>query len=595
MIPYTLLRVGFYFYHLNTYRLFSQEEIFESFLLGIRFDVAAICLVNAPIVLLSSIQSFNERYLRIERILFIFINASFIIGAANDYELFSFMGKRLSWDFFVITQDIFQQLPQVFLHFWYLPMGAVAFAVWSYFLDRKYFALKLRRISSWKLFVSSVLVIGFSFVGIRGGLQHKSINVQSAFIQGKNDLGHLVLNSPYHFLRTLRNQSSEKKVFFASDDEAKNIILNSRNFKRDYSEAKKSNVILIILESFSLEYVEEGFAPFLSELKTKSLSFPYHLANGRRSIEALPSFLCALPSLLDEPISKSNFQSNQFDCFPDHLKKNGYTNLFYHAGARGTMGFESYTLSHGIDKYFSKENYPDQKDFDGTWGIFDEPYLKYVGKELGKYPTPFFVGIFTLSSHQPYAIPFQYKGKFPKGTLEIHESIGYTDYSLREFFTSIKNEPWYKDTLFIITADHTQKLHSKKFQTMVGRYRVPFIIFHPSKDLSGINTEKVTQHSDIPESVLDFVGVKGDLNGMGASVFSEDIGMAVDYVDGTNFVLVKKDGVVSLDKNGDQSFYSHNWENGELVLAGKSENPLLKAYLQYYINGLIKNNLSLYR
>src|SRR5690606_19714250 len=143
--------------------------------------------------------------------------------------------------------------------------------------------------------VVGVFILGLMFVGIRGGLQHKSINVQTAFTQGKNDLGHLVLNSPYHFLRTLRNDPVRRLSYFTKDDEAMTIILNQRDFRDGIVGKSRANVVIIILESFSSEYVEKGYAPFLSELMKKSVVMDRHLANGRRSIESLPSILCGLP------------------------------------------------------------------------------------------------------------------------------------------------------------------------------------------------------------------------------------------------------------------------------------------------------------
>lgn len=555
-----------------------------SFLLGIRFDIAAIVLVNAVPILLSFINTFNQKFLSFERVLFIFLNTAAFITAVDDYELFLYLGKRLSFDFFLIAEDILAQLPQIILNYWYLPLSAILFGVGYYFFDKRYFTLKKKK-SSWFSYVSGVLLLGVSFIGIRGGLQHKSINVQSAFLQGKNELGHLVLNTPYHFLRTLKNKPMQSLRYFSNDDEAKNVILNERDLRQGIQGHANANVVLIILESFASEYMDAGYTPFLNELKEKSLFFSRHLANGRRSVEALPSLLCGLPSLIAEPISKSIFQGNKFNCFPRILKDAGYTNYFFHAGARGTMGFESYTLANGFHRYFSREDYGDQ-DYDGTWGIFDLPYLQYVADEIDKMPTPFVAGIFTLSSHQPYAIPDEFNGKFPKGTLEIHESIGYVDHALRMFFEKIKNAPWFSNTLFIITSDHSQKLETSKYMNMVGRYRVPLIIFGPGI-VSG-ESKRVTQHADIPASILDYVEVPGDMPATSVSVFNSDQGVALNYADGSTYFLVQNERIYTLEQ-----VFSYNWETGEA--GAPEENPgfLLKAYLQYFMNGLINNNLSL--
>jgi phosphoglycerol transferase MdoB-like AlkP superfamily enzyme len=256
------------------------------------------------------------------------------------------------------------------------------------------------------------------------------------------------------------------------------------------------------------------------------------------------------------------------------------------------MGFESYTLSNGFDRYFSREDYPSEKDFDGTWGIFDGPFMEYSIDQIDLIKKPFLVGIFTLSSHQPYSIPLTYKGKFPKGSLEIHESIGYTDFALKSFFEKARTREWFKDTIFIITADHTSKLESKKFNNMIGRYRVPLIVYPM---LQGANESKISQHSDIPKTILHLLGINNDtLPLTGQSLLNRGEGLAVNFSDGRDyFLLTNRDSFLF---NGvEQRRFTYDWDTGEILLGQASENLMLKAYLQYFLNGLITNNLSSYQ
>jgi phosphoglycerol transferase MdoB-like AlkP superfamily enzyme len=595
LIVYSLIRIGFYFYHLAIYRHFQPDEIFRSLLLGVRFDVAALCMLNLPILLLNLSPRFVLKFSVFERVLFVGLNAAGIIAAINDYELFLFMGKRLNLGFFVIAEDILQQLPQIMLNYWYFTSAGLGFLFGFYFFDKYFFKPKKHRASLAGMILSSFFMIGLVLIGIRGGIQGKSITVQSAFVQGKNELGHLVLNTPYHFIRTLKNSALSPLDFLPSDEVAINKILNARDFRAQRVVAKRDNIVLIIMESFSLEYLENGYMPFLNQLKEEGAFFSRHLANGRRSIEALPSLLCGLPGLIDDPISKSAFQSNKFTCLNDWLREAGYTSYFFHGGSKGTMGFDAYTLSHGFDRYYSKSDYG-QHDFDGTWGIFDGPFLEFTSKEIDKMPAPFFAGFFSLSSHQPYAIPKEFTGKFPKGTLEIHESIGYADHALKKFFEISSSKPWFKDTLFIITADHTSRLETAKFQNLLGYFRVPLILYKEGHDWSGVNTRKVTQHADIPKSILDFVGL-GDkeMPATSVSLFSSDPGMAMNYADGSNYFLVSEEHVTVLTREAVTSGFRYNWETGETQREAAAQEFLLKAYLQYFINGLIKNNLSIYQ
>ena len=280
---------------------------------------------------------------------------------------------------------------------------------------------------------------------------------------------------------------------------------------------------------------------------------------------------------------------------PKILKDAGFTNYFFHGGSRGTMGFESYTLASGFDRYFSREDYPDKNHYDGTWGIYDEPFMNFAADEINKMPQPFMAGIFSLSSHQPYSVPLEHQGKFPKGTLEIHESVGYADFALRSFFEKIQHEAWFNNTIFFITADHTSKLASKKFKNLVGHYRVPLVVYSPEETLD-LNAKRVTQHSDIPRTIVEIQGLSAEkLPATSVSLKSTDEGVALNYADGGQYLLISDKEVLSLNKSASKKSYSYDWNTGELKAAATSKNPLLKAYLQYFVNGLINNNLSIYR
>jgi phosphoglycerol transferase MdoB-like AlkP superfamily enzyme len=255
------------------------------------------------------------------------------------------------------------------------------------------------------------------------------------------------------------------------------------------------------------------------------------------------------------------------------------------------MGFEAYALSHGIQRYFSREDYSGPRsDFDGQWGIFDGPYLHFAITEMGKLQQPFFSGIFTLSSHQPYAIPAQWKGKFSKGKLEIHESVGYVDQMLREFFAAAEKSPWYNNTLFVITADHTQKLATKKFQNSLGLYRVPLILFHPTVSLIGVNIEKTTQHVDVPATILDFVDVsdKG-LNLVGESALVPGEGRALQFLQ-PGWQYVKGQRVVRWVENEAPIESQWNPQTGEIKSAEVTHlQPESQLFIQYLHNGFQRN------
>ena len=152
---------------------------------------------------------------------------------------------------------------------------------------------------------------------------------------------------------------------------------------------QKKNVVIIILESFSKEYVGyynngSGYTTFLDSIIPHSLVMENGYANGIKSIEALPAITSSVPTLMNEPFITSSYATNSYYSIASLLKKEGYSTSFFHGGTRGTMGFYQFSKKAGFDKYFGLEEYGKEKDNDGVWGIYDGPFFKYFSDYLNK-------------------------------------------------------------------------------------------------------------------------------------------------------------------------------------------------------------------
>ncbi|UOQ76747.1 LTA synthase family protein [Hymenobacter sp. 5516J-16] len=254
-------------------------------------------------------------------------------------------------------------------------------------------------------------------------------------------------------------------------------------------------MVILLVESFASEYngIEnggQGYTPFFDSLATQGLFFRNHYANGRRSIEALPAVLAGLPALMESPFITSNFQTDELHGLGEILGRQGYATSVFHGAQNGTMGFNTFAGITGIQQYYGLQEYPggaQSPDYDGHWGIFDEPYLQYFARQLGQQRQPFFSTVFTLTSHEPFPVPPQYKTRFAPGQLPIHASIRYTDFALREFFRTAARQPWYRNTLFILLADHTSQTLRPDYQNTLGSYKTPLLLFHPGRKLPAAN------------------------------------------------------------------------------------------------------------
>ena len=593
---YVISRLGFYFYNLNYFHGFEFKEIFTAFLYGFRFDIVTVFVVNLFYILISLIPVRNIKIEKIIKWTFISFNFVFLGFIFVDYELFIFLGRKMTFDIFDMALDIKGQMWQLTLYYWFNALLVIASGIllWRFY-PAKIHVETTEHLKKWQQALVTLVILVVTIIGVRGGVQLRSIGPKDAFVYEHFELGNLTINAAYTMARSLGNKGAEVEKYFETDEKAKEYIQQTRMIEFGNAVGKNSNIVIIIMESLSQEYVDNGFTPYFEKLAKEGLYFNKNFTNGRRSIEALPSIMTGFPSLLSKPLYQTQFQSNRYYALPSTLKKHGYQTAFFHGGQKGTMEFDSYCYFIGFDKYYSKNDYPNSDHFDGNWGIYDHHFLKFFSDEMDKMKEPFLTGIFTLSSHQPYSIPPEYQGKFPKGNLEIHESIGYADEALRLFLEDAKNKSWYENTLFIITADHTSKLATEKFGNLLGRYRAPLLFYHPKKNLKRFYHDRITQQADILPSVLDFLGIEPEKRLLyGSSVFGGDSGRMINYSSGQYFFV--RDEYLLRYNRKDAKLYKLNEQNfveGSVKDRNSKESMLqeLKAYIQYTNNGLRKNNI----
>jgi phosphoglycerol transferase MdoB-like AlkP superfamily enzyme len=235
--------------------------------------------------------------------------------------------------------------------------------------------------------------------------------------------------------------------------------------------------------------------------------------------------------------------------------------------------------------------------FDGTWGIPDEPFLKFFADDLNKKTPPFFSTIFTLSSHHPYKIPEQYTGKFKKGKHPILEAVGYTDYALRQFFKKAKKQTWYNNTLFIITADHTSYRINETYDNKVGALKVPIAFYKPNDLTLKGEQEEVFQQIDIMPTILEWVGYDKPYFSFGSPFSNKSNRRAVFGKD--LFQMIKGDYILLFNGRETKGLYNYKKDpqlKTDLSLT-ESETRIkieqeIKAFRQLYNNRIIYNQMT---
>jgi len=598
VVIYQLIRVGFYLYNQS----FFPEISSNVFIGGLIFDLSVLGYINILFAIFHLIPGKFQTKKMYQNSLFIsffLVNGIFICLNFIDYEYFRFVGRRSSFSMITaegMTNEIGGLIASYFVDYWKIPLF-ITLTFIIFWLGLK--QIKYRNVKTSSNFVSiaSLLFMVILLFTAGRGIDRKPLRIVDASEYGPIGTSALVLNTPFTVMKTLSKKNNLKEVHFFDDKQAERIFNPIQSFS--YENSNKKNVVLLILESFGRENIQRGQTPFLDSLIQKSYFFENGFANGKLSIDAVPSTLSSVPSLMNKSFISSCYAVNNVYGLPKILKDNGYNTSFFHGAFNGSQNFDQYADVAGFDRYYGKNEYKGPESFDGKWGVFDEDFLQFFAKELTTFKQPFFTTLFTISSHAPFTIPEKYKGKFPKGSTEIHESIAYTDYALKRFFESAEKKPWFNNTIFVITSDHTSSTGEEpKYKNNVGKFRIPIMFFVPGDETMIATNEKNFQQIDILPSLVDYLQLNTKLVSYGKS-YKSNQDFVVNYLDNI-YNLEMGDYYLAFD--GTKTIGLYNWKKDPLLKTNlvrkqpKTKNKMerfIKAYIQSFNHRVSKNQLTI--
>jgi phosphoglycerol transferase MdoB-like AlkP superfamily enzyme len=590
---------------------------------GLRFDISAILFLNLPIIVLLILPfSFKKRnsYQKVVLTLFLVINSLGLVANLADMIFYRFSLKRTGADIFNFFSlggghDIFNEIPLFLRDFWYVFVIWFLMIMFLVVISRRFVYKRSFNYQHSLIYFASQLIVmivigGLAIIGMRGGLQLRPISPITASRMANPLNAPVVLNTTFTILKSVEGEGLVNPKFF-SEKEAEKIYNPVQSFPikpGDTAHFNKQNVVVLILESFSAEHFGafnkniknpsyQGFTPFLDSLIGKCLAYK-GFANGKRTIEGVPAVLTSIPNLITGDFITSKYNANKINSLASILNQQGYYTAFFHGGTNGTMGFDDFTRSAGFTGYFGRKEYNNEKDYDGKWGIWDEYFLQFAAKKINDFKPPFMASIFTLSSHHPYSIPPQYKGKFRKGNLPIQESVMYSDFAIRKFFKTVSKMPWYNNTLFVITADHTSEGYLPEYKSRVGEFQVPILFFKPGSTVLKGYHEKVVQQIDILPSVLDYLKYKGKVITFGHSVFDTTaLKINVTFIN-DNYQIVRGDYALEFDGKVSHALFNYKTDpllKTNLIDIKRKEatdmEKILKAVIQQYNTRMINNKL----
>lgn len=605
IVVYTILRLLFIIINhdiIGTHTFWEYLIVFQQ---GFRFDLSAIVYINILFVLLSIIP-FSIRYYRVYQkflmIFYIISNFIFLLFAIGDLVYYRFSLKRITSDFFATTDDFLNQAISYFTGYWYMLVFGV---ILIYLLVKVYQLNSYRSVKKHNPYIQTLiffLATGIWIISARGGMQVKPLSPIDAASKVDTKLAPAISNTPFILLYSFTKSRLPSQSFFSRNDCEKIFKIHHQY---PYQNPVKKNVVVIILESFSREYSgflnnNKGYTPFLDSLMMRSLYADNGLANAKHSNEGIPAVIASLPTFMDESYIASSYQNNKLQGLGNILKSLGYKTAFYHAADNGSFNFDKFSRLAGFDKYYGRIEYNNEKDYDGNWGIWDEPYLQYVARKLNEMKQPFGATFFSLTSHYPFTVPDEYKNIFKDEGNDhpLLKCIRYTDYSLKEFFNTASQMPWYNNTLFVICADHTSQATADKYNTSFGTYRIPIVFFDPSNpNLRGKISGPVMQ-VDILPSIVDYLKINIPFTSFGSSVFdSTNYGKSYQYLNG---IYQAEDDSFMIEFNGEKALSIYNYRTDSLLRQNllnkefdkKTElEKYLKAVIQSFNNNMNENTL----
>jgi len=615
---FSLCRIGFYLFN---HRMFPDISVGQFLIMmkgGLIFDISAVVYLNMIFILLEIVPfdfRYNAIYEKVVRILFFVTNGIAIAANCADYIYYRFVFKRATADVFKTFENETHMLKVFFKYmadYWPATITGLFILFLMVYLYNKVKPVKPEPKNKIAYYIINVLfipvVLALVIGGARGGYKHSTrpITISNAarYVKSPHDVP-IVLNTPFSLLRTSGKKPLVKYNFF--EKEKLDEIYNPHYITDSSRPFTKVNVVIIILESFAREYIGslcpeleggtyKGYTPFIDSLIKVSLTFDVSIANGKKSIDAMPSILASVPSL-ETPYIISHYANNQINGLASLLKTKGYYSAFFHGAANGSMGFDSFARIAGFDTYFGLDQYPDKNDFDGMWGIWDEPFFHFFAEKLNSFQQPFLASIFSISSHHPFKVPEKYKDKFRKGPAPIVEVIGYTDFALKEFFTEISDKPWFRNTLFVITADHTNESIHKEFQNNFGSYSIPIVFYRPGSDLKGMK-KRIAQQIDIMPTILNYLNYDSDYIAFGNDLLDDSHESFAFNTNGSSYHFYMRDHILEMMDNQPLGLYNfRNDKYLEINLIGEEPELVnimtakMKAVIQSYNSRLIDNDM----
>ncbi|HJR99997.1 MAG TPA: sulfatase-like hydrolase/transferase, partial [Flavobacterium sp.] len=421
----------------------------------------------------------------------------------------------------------------------FLEVGSIAIGVFLYRFILKIgisnrtkfekFDFKRNRIAPINYGIASFLMLGLTFLAIRGGVGLAPINQSSSYYSCHAPLNHLATNTSWNLLFNVLKTNSASEQGEISFFDKKTLENNlKQTYKSNPEEQEKilsnlhPNVVLVIMESYTSDVIEtlggeNGVAPHFSKLTQEGLLFDNVYSTGDRTDKGMVAILSGYPAQTNSSIIKEPQKFEKLPTLPSVFKQKGYATSVYYGGESEFANFKAYWQYGGFNQIID-ENQFEKKDQNSKWGAHDHIVFEKVIKDLKNQKAPFFTTVLTLSCHEPFETPIKTPydeavekavDKDVKQANLFKKAAYYADWSINKFMEAAKKEPWYDQTLFVFVADHGNRLPKLyKDSRDTGKYRIPLLFYGNviSKEFQAKRNSRIGSQTDIATTLLGQLG-----------------------------------------------------------------------------------------
>lgn len=577
-------------------------EFIKAFIIGTLTDTVASVYFLLPTWLVLLFFNIEHKITKYIALIWFTIGFNLIcILNFTDLGYYPITNKRMGAELLEMLPEIPSLLNAYLIDYWYLVILVVIFFLiaFSIFKNQLYYYKNKTQTTSLKAINIIIIVLSFTLLA-RGSIGERAFEPIDIPSLVDSKLQWLASNTPFQFIHTLGNKPIKIENYF-NELEAEKII----EFKKQFHSQgfQKKNILFIILESFSSERVGlfnpavKAYTPFMDSLFSNARTYKYGMANGRMTIDALPSVLTGIPSFMDKNYCYSNYSNNDVHAISYLLQQEGYHTAFFYGGLKTTFGFESFTKINFTKQYYDQKDYDKPYDNIG-WGVDDHLYLKFIGDKLNHLQQPFCASLLTLSLHHPFPIPKSYKKILDTINDPMKKSLRYTDIALQLFFNQIKHQNWYQNSIIAICADHTSTGIGNFECNPVNEFAIPIAFFTPGDTaFNKIQNQSISQ-IDMYPTVLDYLGYNNPFISLGNSALKKTH-PTIQYGGNGLYHIFDYPYMLDFDNNKQaftkRLFFNENRTVTPLIINKDNQQKIeqlekqMKAYLQVFSYRINKN------